>query len=255
MSALRAVVLATTAGTALAVLTGCAGTIGTTTTGAGSTASPTTVSPELARVAVCTRTWDRVLDAAYATQPQPSLDYESSFAAAASKTTRLILDGVNQDEFRAMDRLVFAGWRHQYQGASVSVDRGQLPLDDGLAILAKLHTETRLKLGPACALATIPVPPVEDTPTAPRNDLWPTGQATALPEPGTAPENVNTCEQIVYYYAPFLLKDANSAIDHLMKNSYGGTAYGGLEESLRRAATNPLLRTNPKAVAKQACTL
>ena len=85
---------------------------------------------------------------------------------------------------------------------------------------------------------------------------WPTGQATRLPEMGTAPENAYTCEQIIYYYAKFLVKDPNGTVDYLTKNFYGG--FGGnahVAESLTRAASNPRLQANPKAVAKQACSL
>jgi hypothetical protein len=198
--------------------------------------------------------WGSVLDAAYAAADS-SYDTDPPFTAAAKQTLELINKGISQDEFRAMDRLVFGTWRAQYQSTSVSVARGDIPAADGQATLLHLLTDTRLKLGAACALATIPIPSKETPSASPApTDPWPASQATRLPEPGTAPENVYTCEQIVFYYAPFLIKDPKSTITYLMTNSYGGNAYGGLEQSLIRAAADSRLRTQPKVVAKQACT-
>jgi len=256
--AARAAAVALTAFTALAVLTGCAAGaagVASTATRASATTSPTTVSPELARTAVCAMNWGSVLDAAYAAT-QPSFDTEAPFAAAANRSLTLIDKGISQDEFRAMDRLVFATWRNRYQDIFVGVLRGYTTVAEGQATARKLLIDTRLNLGPACAKATIPIPtpPVKAPPVATPIDPGPTSQATALPEPGTAPENVYTCEQIVFYYAPFLIKDPKSTIPYLMTNSYGGNAYGGLEQSLIRAAADSRLRTQPKVVAKQACT-
>lgn len=82
---------------------------------------------------------------------------------------------------------------------------------------------------------------------------WPQQQATTLPGPEAAPrDDLITCEQVIYYYAPLLAKDPkNEAI--IMRNSYGGSAYGQLDRQMMRAAADPRLSTDAKAVAQDAC--
>ena len=95
---------------------------------------------------------------------------------------------------------------------------------------------------------------VQTGPSAPAaSGGWPKAQATTLPEPDTAPKNdLTTCQQVIYYYAPLLAKDPkNEAV--IMRNSYGGSAYGHLDNQMIRAAADPRLTTDARAVAQDAC--